>query len=70
MQSNDGEAEHSMSNREIDRYEQIDRVTSTTICKAIGDRLRQNLVPDPSGLPPRLQYLLDELCSQDTQSRP
>jgi hypothetical protein len=59
-----------MSNREIDRYEQIDRITSTTICKAIGDRLPQHLVPEPSGLPPRLQHLLDELRLQEAQSRP
>jgi hypothetical protein len=70
MPSNDREAEHSMSNREIDRYEQVDRTTSATICKAIGERLRQHLVPEPSGLPPRLQHLMDELRSQDGQSHP
>jgi hypothetical protein len=59
-----------MSNRDVDRHEQIDRATSTTICKAIGDRLRQSLAPEPAGLPPHLQHLLDELRSQDSQSRP
>ena len=58
-----------MPNREIDRLEQIDRATSTTICKAIGDRLRQNLAPEPSGLPPQLRQLLEELRLQDSQSR-
>jgi hypothetical protein len=59
-----------MSNRDIDRYEQIDRATSTTICKAIGDRLRQNLVPEPSALPPQLQHLLDELRLLDSPPFP
>ncbi len=61
-----------MPDRDSDRYE-IDRATSTTICKAIGERLRQNLVAEPSGpsgLPPHLQQLLDELRLQDNQSRP
>jgi hypothetical protein len=58
-----------MSNPNADRHEQIDRATSTTICKAIGDRLRQNLAPEPGGLPPHLQHLLDELRMQDSQSR-
>jgi hypothetical protein len=63
-------AELVMPHREIDRHEQIDRATSTTICRAIGDRLRQNLAPEPSGLPAHLQHLLDELRLQDAQSRP
>jgi hypothetical protein len=58
-----------MSNRDNDKDEPIDRATSTTICRAIGDRLRQNLVPERSGLPPHLQHLLDELRLQDSQSR-
>jgi hypothetical protein len=66
---NGREAELVMPNREIDRHEPIDRATSTTICKAIGDRLRQNLVPERSGLPPHLQLLLDELRLQDSQGR-
>jgi hypothetical protein len=59
-----------MSNRDVDRDEQIDRATSTTICKAIGERLRQNLAPEPAGLPPQLQRLLDQLRRQDSQSPP
>lgn len=58
-----------MSNKETDRSEQIDRETSVAICRAVGDRLRQNLVPELSNLPPRLQHLLDELRLQDAQSR-
>jgi hypothetical protein len=57
-----------MSNQDTDRHEQIDRATSTTICKAIGDRLRQNLVPEPGSLPPHLRHLLEELQLQDRQS--
>jgi len=56
-----------MPNQDIDRYEQIDRATSTTICKAIGERLRQNLGPEPSSLPPYLKHLLDELRLRDSQ---
>jgi hypothetical protein len=59
-----------MSDRDIDRSVQIDRATSTTICKVIGDRLRQNLTSEPADLPPDLQYLLDELRLQDVQNRP
>jgi hypothetical protein len=58
-----------MPDREIDREAQIDRATSTTVCKAIGERLRKNLAPETSGLPRHLQQLMDELQSQDGQSR-
>jgi hypothetical protein len=59
-----------MPDRDTDQSVQIDRATSTTICKAIGDRLRQNLAPEPAGLPPHLQHLMDELRLQDVQGRP
>jgi hypothetical protein len=59
-----------MSDRDIDRSEQIDRATSTAICKVIGDRLRRDLNPEPADLPPHLQYLLDALRLQDIQGRP
>jgi hypothetical protein len=58
-----------MPDRDTDRSVHIDRATSTTICKVIGDRLRQNLAAEPAGLPPHLQHLLDELRLQDAQSR-
>jgi hypothetical protein len=58
-----------MSDPDADRHEQIDRATSTTICKAIGDRLRQNLAPDAAGLPPHLQHLVDKLRLQDSHVR-
>jgi hypothetical protein len=49
----------------IDNHEPIDAATSTMICKAIGDRLRQNLAAEVSGLPPHLEHLLDQLQLQD-----
>jgi hypothetical protein len=58
-----------MSDPDANRHGQIDRATSTTICTAIGDRLRQNLAPDAAGLPPDLQHLLDQLRLQDRQLR-
>jgi hypothetical protein len=61
------ELDRVMPHREIDRAAQIDRATSTTICKAIAERLRLNLVPEASDLPPRLQKLMDELRLQDSQ---
>jgi hypothetical protein len=50
-----------------DRQEPIDALTSHSICRAIGDRLRQNLAPEASGLPPHLQQLLDQLRSRESQ---
>jgi hypothetical protein len=55
-----------MSDRDSDEYEPIDGATSATIRKAIGDRLRQNLVAEPSGLPPHLRHLLDQLRLLDS----
>ena len=54
-----------MPNRDTNRTEPIDGVTSKAICRAVGDRLRQHLVPEPSGLPPRLQQLLEQLQLRD-----
>jgi hypothetical protein len=59
-----------MPDQDINRSVQIDRATSTTICQVIGDRLRQNLAAEPTGLPAELQHLLDELRLQDVQNRP
>jgi hypothetical protein len=54
-----------MSNQINESSEQIDRATSRTICRAVGERLRQNLRPENSELPSHLQHLLDELQRQD-----
>ncbi len=40
--------------------EQIDRRTSRAICDAVGERLQQNLRPEPR-LPTNLEQLLNEL---------
>jgi hypothetical protein len=46
----------------------IDRTTSASICNAIGERLRQHLVPAPGALPSHLQSLLDEMQRQDSDN--
>jgi hypothetical protein len=46
--------------------EPIDVATSVSICRAVGERLRQKFVPDRSGLPPHLQHLLDQLRLHDS----
>ena len=43
---------------------QIDRATSTSICKAIGERLQQNLGPE-APMPSSLQRLIDEMHRQE-----
>ncbi len=48
-----------------DRCETIDYKTSRSICDAVGERLRQNLAPESSGLSPHLQRLMDELRQRD-----
>lgn len=45
--------------------EHMDRVTTRSICHAVGERLRQHMRPEMSQLPPRLQTLLDELRRQE-----
>jgi hypothetical protein len=64
------QAEPAMPERDDHTSEQIDSVTSVTICKAIGERLRKNFVLEPSRLPPRLQDLLEQLRAQDSQNHP
>jgi hypothetical protein len=57
-----------MRDRTADSQQQIDRATSGSICNAIGERLRRNLVPDSDGLPSHLQQLLDEMQRQDREN--
>src|SRR4051794_24082681 len=45
--------------------EEIDGPTSRSICRAIGERLRQNLRPQDSELPSGLRRLMDELRRQE-----
>ncbi|MBK3663770.1 hypothetical protein JJE66_21405 [Bradyrhizobium diazoefficiens] len=49
--------------------EQIDRRTSRAIRDAVGERLQQNLRPDPR-LPTHLEKLLNELEKRDRDSGP
>ena len=43
----------------------LDHATSTSICKAIGERLQQNLGPE-APMPSSLQRLIDEMHRQET----
>jgi hypothetical protein len=65
INSNEREAEPAMSDRINESSEQIDRVTSRSICRAVGERLQQDLRPEKSELPSHLRYLMDELQRQD-----
>ena len=53
-----------MRDRDDDGW-QIDRATSTSLCKAIGERLQQNLGPE-APMPSSLQRLIDEMHRQET----
>ena len=45
--------------------DQIDHKTCRYICDAVGERLQQNMRPEPA-LSSRLQHLLDELRRRET----
>jgi len=68
MNGNEREAEPAMSDRITESSEQIDRATSRSICRAVGERLQQDLRPENSELPSRLQCLMDELQRQDRRN--
>ena len=46
--------------------DQIDRRTSRSICDAVGERLQQNLRPEPR-LPTHLEQLLDQLKKRERE---
>jgi hypothetical protein len=48
--------------------EQIDRATSRSICRGVGERLQQDFRPEYSELPSHLQHLMDELRQQDRRN--
>jgi hypothetical protein len=48
--------------------EELDRPTSLSICRAIGERLRQNLRPEHSELPSGLRNLIEELQRQERRN--
>jgi hypothetical protein len=68
MNSNEREAEPAMSYRINESSEQIDRATSRSICRAVGERLQQDVRPDNSELPSHLQALMDELQWRDRRN--
>jgi hypothetical protein len=57
-----------MQKRITDNEQAIDRMTSASICTAIGERLRRNLTPEQTELPSHLQALLDEMQRQDREN--
>jgi hypothetical protein len=54
-----------MSNRLNESSEELDGATSRSICRAVGERLRQDLRPENSELPSHLRCLMDELRRQE-----
>ncbi len=66
--SNEREAEPAMSSQINESSEQMDRATSRSICRAVGERLRQDLRPENSELPSPLRQLMDELQQQDRRN--
>jgi hypothetical protein len=68
INDNERKPEPAMSNRINESSEQIDRATSRSICRAVGERLQQNLRPEASELPSHLQHLMDELQRQDRRN--
>jgi hypothetical protein len=67
VNSNEREAEPAMD-RINESSEQMDRATSRSICRAVGERLQQDLRPDNSELPSHLRHLMDELQRQDRRN--
>jgi hypothetical protein len=68
INSNQREAEPAMSDRINESSEQLDRATSRSICRAVGERLQQDLRPESSELPSHLQHLMNELQRQDDRN--
>jgi len=52
--------EAAMSDRNSNQ-EHLDRATTRSICRAVGERLGQHMRPERSDLPPYLKTLLNEL---------
>ena len=68
INSNECKAEPAMSNRINESSEQIDRATSRSICRGVGERLQRDIRPETSELPSDLQHLMDELQRQDRRN--
>lgn len=56
-----------MANQSADDLEPIDRQTSRSICRAVGERLQQTLRPDSTRHSSYLQHLIDELRKRDEE---
>ena len=54
-----------MNSRTDDDSGTIDRMTSRSICDAVGERLQRDLRPDTSRLSSHLEHLMDELRKRD-----
>jgi hypothetical protein len=65
VKSKERNAEPVMSSRINESSEQIDGATSRSICRAVGERLRQDFRQENSELPSDLQQLMEELQRQD-----
>jgi len=57
-----------MNGRPTDSSEEIDGMTSRSICDAVGQRLQRSLRPEASHLPRRLRLLMEALRRQDAQA--
>jgi hypothetical protein len=68
MNSSEREAEPAMPDRINESSEQIDRATSRSICRAVGERLQQDVRPENSELPTHLRSLMDELQWRDRRN--
>jgi hypothetical protein len=58
-----------MAEQSTDDADRLDYATSTSICRAIGQKLIGAEVPDAADLPPRFQSLLAEMQRQEDDSR-
>ena len=58
-----------MDGRTDDDSEPIDRKTSRSICKAVAERLQENLGLEPSQRSSNLERLMDELRRRDEADR-
>jgi hypothetical protein len=58
-----------MDGRTDDDSEPIDRKTSRSICKAVAERLQENLGVEPSQRSSNLERLMDELRRRDEADR-
>ena len=57
-----------MNSRINELSETIDRITSRSICDAVGERLQQSLKPDALQPSSHLEHLMDELRRRDREN--